>query len=153
MNSIQSTSQSKENRGMGTQLTKTRKFGLILGFIILSCLTLTPAWAGGHSLDKAPTGNIHLTGLSIQIGPGGFHFGIGVPSYGRGYGGRHFYRGNGPQRHWKHYRHNGHRHHYASPKRFGHRHGWKNDRHRGDFRGKGGRGSGRGNGGHRGGRR
>ena len=153
MNSIQSTSQSKENLNRGTLLTETRKLGLISGFIILSCLTLTPAWAGDYSLKKSTTGNIHLTGISIQIGPAGFHFGIGVPSYGRGYGGRHFYRGNGGHRHWKPSRHRAHRHHYAGPKRFGHRHGWKNDHFRGDFRGKGGRGGGRGNGGHRGGRR
>ena len=150
MNSLKSTSQHKEEGSVCRhQGAGAKKLLLMTGFMAIMFFAFSPAWAGDYSRSKVSPASVHLTGLSIQIGPGGFHIGIGGASYGRGYGGRHFYRGHGPHRHWKHSRHQHRRHnHYASPKRFGHRHGWKNDRPRGDFRGK----SGRGNGGHRGGR-
>lgn len=148
MHVFQFTSQQQQNRNTNFHpLAKSKKLLLASGLIALSCFGFSPAWAGEpHS---APLSAIHLTGLSINIGPGGFHIGVGVPSYGRSYGRTHLHRRYAPQPYWKHSRHHHGRHqHYAKPHRFKHRHGWKSDRHRGNFRGKGGRGHGR----HRGGR-
>ena len=131
-------------------LRRAKKFGLIISLTVFSCLTFSSVWASDRVDAKATSSGIHLTGLSIHISPGGLHIGIGVPSYGRVYGHSHYRPA--PRHFWKHSkRHHRRHHHYDSPKRFNRGHGWKKDRHRGYFRGKGSRG-GRGNGGHRGGR-
>ena len=152
MNICTSTSQHKESLDTSThRVGKGKKWVLATSLIALSFVANSPVWAGDYTHAKVPEAPIHLTSLSIQIGPGGFHFGIGVPSYGRAYG--HSYGRPGPRPYWKQSRHHHRRHHhYAEPKRFNRGHGWKNDRHRGNFGGKSGRG-GSGRGGHRGGRR
>ncbi len=150
MNIFPSTSQHPRKRDSSIHpLARGVKMVLATSLIAFSCFAFSPAWAGDYTRAKATLAPIQLTGLSIQIGPGGFHIRIGVPSYGRAYGRSHVHVRPVPRPYWKSSRHPGHRHHYVSPKRFNHRHGWKNDGHRGNFRGKGGRG----NGGHRGGRR
>lgn len=152
MNIFKSTSQHQRNLDSRTHsFARGKKLFLATGLMALSCLAFSPAWAGDYSRANSSSALIHLTSVSIQIGPGGFHLGLGVPYYGYGYGRQHLYVQPAPHRHWKHSRHHGNRHHYASPQRHNRGHGWKKDRHRGNFRGMGGRGGGRG--GHRGGRR
>ncbi len=125
------------------------KIVLMAGFVALLGLSLSPAWAGDFSHEKTVSGPIHLTSLSIQIGPGGFHLGIGAPFYGRAYSRPHIHVA--PRHYWNssRYSHRGHKH-YSSPKRFNRGHGWKNDGPRGNFRGQG-KGGWKGRG-HRGGR-
>lgn len=130
-------------------MARGKKLALITSLLTLSCLAFSPAWAGEYPLLKAPATPIHLTSLSIVIGPGGVHLGIGGPFYGRAYARPHVHVVPAPHRHWKHSRHHGNRHHYGAPQRFNRGHGWKNDAPRGHFRGN----NGRGNGGHRGGHR
>ncbi len=148
MDIFKSTSQQQHNRDTRMYpFAKGTRLFLATGLIAFSCFGFSPAWASeSHSVKPA---GIHLTSLSINIGPGGFHIGVGVPSYGRSYGRTHLHRRHAHQPYWKHSRHHHGRHqHYGKPHRFNNRHGWKNDRHRGNFRGKGGRGNSR----HRGGR-
>ena len=97
------------------------------------CFTLSPAWAGDYSRGAASAASIKLTGFSIYISPGGLHLGIGGHSYGRNYGRSH--RHPFAKQYWKHQKRHHYRYGYGSSKRFGHRHGWKNERHRGKFRG------------------
>ncbi len=153
MNIFTPTSQNQENLDSRTHVVaRGKKLAVSAGLIMaLSFFGFSTAWAGDYIHAKAPAAPIHLTGLSINISPGGFHIGIGVPSYGRSYG--HSYRRFAPRPYWKHSRHHhGRQHHYAGPQRHNRGHGWKNDRHRGHSRGMDGRGVG-GRGGHRGGRR
>ena len=156
MNIFKSTSQHRRNLDSRTHpLARGKKLVLATSLMALSCFAFSPAWAGDYSRSNSSLASIHLTGVSIQIGPGGFHLGIRAPYYGRAYGhnGRVYSR---PHLHvrpfakpyWKHQKRHGYRHHYGLSKRFGHHHGLKNDRPRGNFRAKGGRGNGR----HRGGR-
>ncbi len=120
-----------------------KKMVLAAGILVVCCLAFSPAWAGEVSRTKTSSGAIQLTGLSIQIGPGGFQLGLGLPyySYGPIYGYSPRYYGRlGPRHFRKPPRHYGHRRHYAPPRRFNRGHGWKNDRPRGNFRGRMGRG-------------
>ena len=155
MNIFKSTSQHQRNLDPRTHpLARRKKLVLATSLMALSCFAFSPAWAGDYSRANSSSALIHLTSVSIHIGPGGFHLGFGVPHYRHGYARPHLHVRPfaKPYGYWQHQKRHGYRHHYAPPKRFGHRHGWKNDRHRGHFRGKGARG-GRGNGGHRGWRR
>ena len=129
-----------------------RNLILATSVLAISCLAFTPAWAGDDARATTSLANIHLTGLSIQIGPGGFQLGIGVPyySYGPVYGYSPRYGRLGYRHFWKPPRHHGHRRHFAPPRRFNRGHGWKNHRPRGNFRGAMG---GRSGSGHRGGGR
>jgi len=148
MSIFTSTSRHQENVDSKIRpFAKGKNLVLIISFAAVSCLAFSSAWAGEYASAKTPAVPIHLTSLSIQIGPGGFHLGIGAPFYGRAYGRPHSHVA--PRHYWKHSRrsHRGHNH-YSAPKRFNRGHGWKNDGPRGNFRGKGGRG----NRGHRGGR-
>jgi len=150
MNILTSTSRHQENRGSRIYpVAKGRQVVLIVSLIALSCLAFSPAWAGNNNQSKVPAAPIHLTSLSIQIGPGGFHFGIGSPFYGPAYARPHIHVVPGSRYYWGHSRHQGHRGHYAAPQRNYRNHGGKNDRHQGSFRGNGGGG----NRGHRGGHR
>ena len=150
MNIFKSTSRHQENLDSKNHaVAKGRKLVFIAGLIALSCLAFSPAWAGDYPLAKAPAAPIHLTSLSIVIGPGGFHLGIGAPFYGRAYSRPHVYVQPAPHRHWKHSRHQGNRQHYASPQRHNGGHGWKNDSPRGNSRGNGGGGNRGRRGGHR----
>ena len=131
----------------GTWWSENRKkLVLMLGVGMMSLL-VSPAWAGDFSSSKRTAVPVQLTSLSIQIGPGGFHFGIGGPFYGPVYGRPHLHIA--PRHFWAppRYSYGGHKH-YSAPKRFRHGDGWKKNSHRGKFRGKGTRGRG----GHRGGR-
>ena len=150
MNIFTSTSPPQSNLDFRVQrLERGKKWAFIASLIALSCLAFSSVWANEYTHAKIPVAAIHLTSLSIQIGPGGFHLGVGAPFYGRAYG-------PSPRHYWKHSRqHLRRHHHYDSPKRFNRGHGWKNDRHRGHFGGKsrgGNRGGHRDRGG-RGGRR
>lgn len=150
MNIFKSTSQNQENLDLKNHaVAKGRKLAFIASLIALSCLAFSPAWAGDYPLAKAPAAPIHLTSLSIVIGPGGFHLGIGGPFYGRGYARPHVYVVPVPGPYWNQSRHHGHHQHYVAPQRFNRGHGWKDNGPRGHFRGNGGRG----NSGHRGGHR
>ena len=150
MNIFKPTSQHQRNLDSRTHpLARGKKVVLSTSLMALLCFAFSPAWAGDYSRANSSAGSIHLTSVSIQIGPGGFHLGLGVPYYGHGYGRPHLHVRPFAKRHyWKHSRHHGNRHHYASPKRFNRGHGLKNHGPRGNFRGKGGQGKGR----HRGGR-
>ena len=149
MNIFKPTSQHQRNLDSRTHpLARGKKVVLSTSLMALLCFAFSPAWAGDYSRANSSAGSIHLTSVSIQIGPGGFHLGLGVPYYGHGYGRPHLHVRPFAKPYWKHQKRHGYRHHYGLSKRFGHRHGWKNDRHRGNFRAKGGRGKGR----HRGGR-
>lgn len=66
-------------------LRRVKKIVLIASLVALSCLVFSFAWAGDYTYANAPEAHIHLTGLSIVIGPRGFRLGIGEPSYGRAY--------------------------------------------------------------------
>ncbi len=103
------------------------------GLLALFCFTLSPAWAGDYFRSGASTASIQLTGFSIYISPGGLHLGIGGHSYGRHYGRPHLHPFTKQYR--KHQKRHHYRHGYGLSKRSGHRHGWKNERHRGKFRG------------------
>ena len=151
MNIFTPTSQNQENLDSKTPAVRRgKKLAVSVGLIMaLSFIGFSAAWAGDYSHAKAPAAPIHLTSLSIQIGPGGFHFGIGSPFYGPAYVRPHVYVQPAPHRHWKHSRHQGNRQHYASPQRHNRGHGWKNHNPRGNSRGNGGGG----NRGHRGGHR
>jgi len=150
MNIFKSTSQHQENFDSRTQgLARGKKLALIASLMALSCLAFSPAWAGNYSYAKAQAAPIHLASLSIQIGPGGFHLGIGAPFYGRGYARPHVHVVPVPGPYWNQLRHRGYHQHYAAPQRFNRGNGWKNNGPRGNFRGN----NGRGNGGHRGGHR
>lgn len=149
MNIFKSTSQHQRNLDSRTHpLARRKKLVLATSLMALSCFAFSPAWAGDYSRANGSSALIHQTSVSIQIGPGGLHFGYGVPYYGHGYARPHLHVRPfaKPYGYWKHQKR--HRHHYAPLKRFKRGHGWKKDRHRGNFRGKGGRGNGR----HRGGR-
>ena len=149
MNIFKPTSQHQRNFDSRTHpLARGKKLVLATSLMALCCFAFSPAWAGVKTHAKSPAAPIHLTSLSIVIGPGGFHLGIRAPYYGRAYSHPHVYVRPFAKPYWKHQKRHGYRHHYGSSKRFGHRHGWKNDRPRGNFRGKGSRGNGR----HRGGR-
>lgn len=150
MNIFKPTSQHQRNLDSRTHpLARGKKLVLSACLMALSSFAFSPAWAGEDSRSNSSLASIHLTGVSIQIGPGGFHLGIRAPYYGRAYSRPHLHVRPFAKRYWKHQKRHGYRHHYASPKRFNHGgHGWKNDGPRGNFRGKGGRGNGR----HRGGR-
>ena len=143
MTIFKSTSQQQPKSHVTIQpLAKGNRLFLAVGLVALSCFGFSPAWAGGTPSDKSAS--ILLTGLSINISPGGIHFGIGRPYYGRTYGYTHLHRRHAVRPYWKHSGHHyGRDHHYAKPHRFKHRHGWKNDRSRGHVRGKGGRGNSR----------
>ena len=130
-------------------VARRRKLAFIGSLVAISCLAFSPAWAGYDTYAKMPATPIHLTGLSIQIGPGGFHLGIGVPSNGRAHVRTHGHLRPAPRTYWNPSRYNGNRHHYASPKRFNQRHGWKRNGPRGNFAGNGGRGTRGHGGGHR----
>ncbi len=149
MNLFKSTSQHQINVDLSVHsLVQGKKWVLGAILIAFSCFAYSPVWAGDYAYTKVSVGSIHLTGLSINISPGGLYFGIGGPFYGPSYG--HSYGRFAPRPYWKHSRHHHRRHHhYGKSHRHNHGHGWKNDRHRG----KGGQGGRRGNGGRRGGRR
>jgi len=121
-------------------LAKGKKFFIIAGLVALFCLVFSPVLAGEYTHAKAPAVPISLTSLSIQIGPGGFHLGIGVPLYSRAYAGPYVHVMPAPRPYWNPSRHGGNRHHHAAQKRG---HGWENDGPRGNFSGDGGRGNGR----------
>ncbi len=135
MSSSLSTSQHEKSFDLNDH-PKIRKMKqlFMIGLIALCCFTLSPAWAGDYSRSKTAAASIQLTGLSIYISPGGLHLGLGVPSYGRDHGRPHFRPF--AKRYWKHQKRHRYGRGYGSSKRFGHRHGWKNERHRGTFRGK-----------------
>ncbi len=151
MNILNFTSHQHETNCPSIHSSNTGKNVIFAGLVALSCLAFSPAWAGDVS-HKTSSAAIHLSGLSIHIGPGGFQLGLGVPyySYGPIYGYSPRYGRLGPRHFWKPQRHHRHRRHFAPPRRFNRGHGWKNDRPRGSFRGRMG---GRGYGGPRGGRR
>ncbi len=145
-----SISQHQGNRGpRSSSGVKGKKLALVGGLLGLSCLIISPSWAGNNKHVKGMAAPIHLTGLSIHIGPGGFHFGIGSPFYGPAYVRPHVYVVPVPRPYWKQSRRHGHHHHYVPPQRFNRRHGWKDNAPQGQFRGN----QGRGNGGHRRGHR
>ncbi len=159
MNLFKSTSPCQLNWYSKILTLSGKKVVLSISLTVIFFLTFSSASASDGIYASTTSSTIHLSGLSINISPGGFHIGIGVPSYGRTYGHSH-YR-SAPRHSWKHSRqHHRRHHHYDSPKRFNrgngwkddrHRnraYGWKKDRHRGHFRGK----SARGRGGYRGGR-
>ncbi|WP_454062234.1 hypothetical protein [Candidatus Nitrospira salsa] len=83
-----------------------RQTSIISGLLFLTLGIISPVWAGKG--QKTYTTPLHLTGLSIHVGPGGLHPGIG--------GHRHRFRG--PQGHLR--RHFGHRH-YFGPSPFAYR--------------------------------
>ena len=150
MNIFKSTSQHHGNLDSRTHpLARGKNLVLATCLIALSCFAFSPAWAGEYGRAETSLASIHLTGLSILIGPGRFHVGIWAPYYGRAYSRPHLHLRPAPRPYWKSLRYYGHRHHYGSHKRFNRGHGWKNEGSRGNFRVKGSRG----NGGHRGGRR
>ncbi|MDH5427279.1 MAG: hypothetical protein OEZ57_01750 [Nitrospirota bacterium] len=150
MNILTSTSWHQENCGSRIYpVAKGRQVALIVSLVALSCLAFSPAWAENNNQSQVPVAPIHLTSLSIQIGPGGFHFGIGSPFYGPAYVRPHIHVVPGSRHYWGHSRHQGHRGHYAAPQRNYRSHGGKNDGHLGSFGGNGGGG----NRGHRGGHR
>ena len=130
-------------------LGRGKKIVLTASLVALSCFTFSPAWAGDYTYAKTPATPIHLTSLSIVIGPGGFHLGIGAPFYGRAYARPHVHVVPAPRPYWNHSRHYGNHHHYAAPQQFNRAHGWKNDGPRGHFRGNNSRGNGGSRGGHR----
>lgn len=142
MNIFQSTSQLQQNlRFKIHSMAHGKKIIFAIALFAISCFAVSPAWASDY--DHAETTSTHLTGLSIQIGPEGFHIGIGVPHYSNAYGRSHLHVRPAPRHYWKHSRHHDRRHdHYASPQRFKNRHGWKHDAPRRNFRGMGGRGHG-----------
>ena len=132
-----SISQHQDNRGpRSSSGVKGKKLALVGGLLGLSCLVFSPAWAGDTAHAKALEAPIHLTSLSIQIGPGGFHFGIGSPFYGPAYVRPHIHVVPAPRPYWKPSRRHGHHKHYAAPQRFNRGYGWKNSGPRGQFRGK-----------------
>lgn len=150
MNIFPSTSRHQENLESKIHaVARRKKPALMVSLLVLSCLAFSPAWAGDYPNAKAPAAPIHLTSLSIIIGPGGFHLGIGAPFYGRGYVRPHVHVVPVPRPYWNQLRHHGHHQHYVAPQRFNRGHGWKAPGPRGNFRGN----NGRGNGGHRGGHR
>jgi hypothetical protein len=150
MNIFKSTSQHQQNLDSRTHpLARGKKLVLATSLMALSCFAFSPAWAGDYGRAKTSSASIHLTSVSIQIGPGGFHLGIRAPYYGRAYARPHVYVVPAPRIYWEHSRHHGNRHYYASPQRFNRGHGWKNHGSQGNFRGNGSRG----NVGHRGGHR
>ncbi len=134
MNISHSTSQDERTFYLNNY-AKARKMKQLFmtGLITLCCFTLSPAWAGNDSHGGTSAVSIQLTGLSIYVGPGGVHLGLGVPSYGRDYGRPHLRPF--AKRYWKHQKRHRYGYSYGSAKRYGHRHGWKNERHRGKFRG------------------
>ena len=58
-------------------LRRVKKIVLIASLVALSCLVFSFAWAGDYTYANAPEAHIHLTGLSIVIGPGDFVLGLG----------------------------------------------------------------------------
>ena len=152
MNIVIFTSQLEQHRHAKFFQLRNKNLFIAIGLLALTCFGFSPVWAADYSHSRSTSSSIHLTGLSIHVGPGGFRVGVGPPYYGRHYGRVHVWPA--PRYYWKHPRHyHGRHHHFAKPHRFKHRHGWKSDRSRGHFRGKGGRGGGRGNGAYRGGGR
>jgi len=129
-------------------LRRVKKIVLTASLVALSCLVFSFAWAGDYTYANAPEAHIHLTGLSIVIGPRGFRLGIGEPSYGRAYL-PYVYVVPAPQPYWKQSRHLGHNYHHVAPPRFNRGPGWKNDGPVGHFRGNKDRGNGGSRGGHR----
>jgi len=123
-------------------LGRGKKIVLTASLVALSCFAFSPAWAGDYIYAKAPAAPIHLTSLSIIIGPWGFHLGIGAPSYGRAYPPSYVCAVPAPRPYWKQSRHLGHNYHHVAPQRFNRGHGWKNAGQRGHFRGNNGRGNG-----------
>jgi len=149
MNILKSTSHHQRNLDSRIHpLARGKRLVLSTSLMALLCFVFSPAWAGDYDHAKALSSPIHLTGVSIQIGLGGFHLGIRAPYYGLAYSRPHVYVVSAPRPYWNQSRHLGYRHHYTSPKRFNRGHGWKNEGSRGNFRVKGARGNGR----HRGGR-
>ncbi len=135
MNILNATSQDDGQLNSKIRLwARKKKHLFIAGLIVFSCITAPPTWAGDSSLTRASLASIHPTGLSIYISPGGLHLGFGGYSYGRHYGRPHVHPF--AKQYWKHQKRHHNRYSYGSSKRFGHRHGWKNERHRGKFRGK-----------------
>jgi len=126
-----------------------KKIILTASLVALSCFAFSPAWASDYTYAKVQEAPIHLTSLSIVIGPGGFHLGIGVPSYGRAYQPPYVYVVPAPRPYWKQSKHLGHNYHHVAPQRFNRGQGWKHDGPRGHFRGNNGRGNGGSRGGHR----
>lgn len=154
MNIMKLTSQNgKKYHSTKYPFLEGKKMVLAASMLTLSFLAFSPAWAERVPHAKVSSGSIHFTGLSIHIGPGGFRLGLGVPyySYGPVYGYPPRYYGRpGPRHFRKPPRYYGHRRHFAPPRRFNRGHRWKNDRGRGNFRG---RIEGRGGRSHRGGGR
>ncbi len=64
---------------------------LACGLLMMISGGVSSAWAGERGVHKEFSPYLHLTGLSVHIGPRGFHLGIG------GYGPYRFY---GPHRHF-----------------------------------------------------
>jgi len=106
-----------------------------MGSLALSGFIVSPVWAGPYGGPQASTPSIHLTGVSIQIGPGGFHLGIGGPYYGP-YVLPQIHVRPLPRPYYYGYSHHyGFRRQHVTPQRSNHRHGGKFGGNRENFRG------------------
>ena len=62
-------------------LRRGKKIIPTASLVALSSFAFSPAWASDYTYAKVPEAPIHLTSLSIVIGPGGFHkISAGYPS-------------------------------------------------------------------------
>ena len=75
MNILKSTSHHQRNLDSRIHpLARGKRLVLSTSLMALLCFVFSPAWAGDYDHAKALSSPIHLTGVSIQIGPGGISF-------------------------------------------------------------------------------